>query len=589
MNDNTEADGILICYGYDEVNSKSISISGNRNVVREYKRVVQIFLEFADENREDYKVCIVRHGIKNQLLAGHNETAVIAMLALAFPDLRWHVVPEKPHTNTDISDIPAAIGNPEKKEEENQQAPSKVGRQTVVNNDPINKCINYVIFDDIYDGTGLRTELKCEIKNTLNCKHSNREHLVVALDEEEDYAYFHAYIAYRFGYKAIPIVRFTEAKQLLHNNHKSCIPYLSMEDAYLKYPDQPDDRKELWKLQERQICFKQLNKSSPLHRNFITSGHHPGINQQFQNINKKYLDELRKNNVTVKIHRKPTNGMFGLWKKIELPRPKSNKSENNGTNQNPSPSHSAEGRVLLIAKTLIHRAERLRTTATSVKDFLRGATFATEAFEILDYLTPTTAVEALLVKHEFEVKAECAFIGVSYHFEVKARAKEIEKDVDLLAQSFVKQRQWEFRLHALVTIMNRLAQVFREAGRFEEEHECIVRMRRWHRQLVGLKVTNPFRLLTNGILWYAEFLLASFPVFILAILVWLGASSMAWWFIDGSWKAAISGVWSAFFSGTAAPDKSSWPLIGISCVVVTSGFFHLGVLVAYIYSLISRR
>jgi hypothetical protein len=172
---------------------------------------------------------------------------------------------------------------------------------------------------------------------------------------------------------------------------------------------------------------------------------------------------------------------------------------------------------------------------------------------------------------------------------VKTRAEEIVQEVKAVSRWFAKNKQRESELHSLITIMNRLAKVFREAGRFEEEHECMILIRRWHRQLVRSKITNPFSWVINGFLWYAEFLLASFPVFILAILIWLGGSTLVWWFFDVGWKAAISGVFSAFFSGTAAVKESSWSLIGVSCVVVASGFFHLGVLVAYIYSLISRR
>jgi len=251
--------------------------------------------------------------------------------------------------------------------------------------------------------------------------------------------------------------------------------------------------------------------------------------------------------------------------------------------------HGAPGKLMLIAETLLSRATALLPKAQTVQDYIQGAVLATEAAELLSGMTPTLTLQALLLKHEFEARAECAFVGVGYHFDVKTRAKEIEQEVKATARWFAKEKREESKLHALVTIMNRLAQVFREAGRFEEEHECMVRTRRWHRQLVFSKINNPFLWAINGLLWYAEFLLASFPIFILAILLWLAASSMAWWFIEGDWKSAISGVWSAFFSGTEAKETSPWALLGVSCVIVGAGFFHLGVLVAYFYSLISRR
>ncbi|MFI3218744.1 MAG: hypothetical protein QX189_06435 [Methylococcales bacterium] len=195
-----------------------------------------------------------------------------------------------------------------------------------------------------------------------------------------------------------------------------------------------------------------------------------------------------------------------------------------------------------------------------------------------------------MLKHEFEAKAECTFVGVGYHFDVTTRIEEIEREVEIITQWFTEKKQKESKLQSLVIIMNRLAKIYREGGRFEEEHECMVKTRYWHRQLmIELKTFNPCELLLR----YAEFLLSSFTKFIVVILLWLGSSSMIWWLIEDKdkdgLKSAISGVFSAFFSGTAATSSSSWWLIDLSCIIIGSGFFHLGIFVAYIYSLISRK
>ena len=50
-----------------------------------------------------------------------------------------------------------------------------------------------------------------------------------------------------------------------------------------------------------------------------------------------------------------------------------------------------------------------------------GALLALEAQELLANRTPTTALEALAVRHELEVTAECMFYGVEYNFDVRRR------------------------------------------------------------------------------------------------------------------------------------------------------------------------
>ena len=446
-----------------------------------------------------------------------------------------------------------------------------------------------------------------------------RTRKAAAIDDEKCFAYFHGYTAFRFGYITDTVTSWILMSKLF-TDEKNNTPHgfdLLLEDMSLNFPDK-EPKKHIINLgkisittkdkpeeQGRAVHFAKLDSSTELEnsdfRILITTGHDlDGGTTLKRNIKflKKHKDEGHGRKIL-----KPAGGMLDLWSNAGLftyLREKDNRRGNakgffwppqpfsqNGITENIG--HGAPGKLMLIAETLLNRAMDLLPKARTVQDYIQGAVLAAEAAELLSGMTPTLTLQALLLKHEFEAKSECAFVGVGYHFDVKTRAKEIEQEVKAIARWFAKEKREESKLHALVTIMNRLAQVFREAGRFEEEHECMVRTRRWHRQLVFSKINNPFLWAINGLLWYAEFLLASFPIFILAILLWLTASSMAWWFIEGDWKTAISGVWSAFFSGTEAKETSPWPLLGVSCVIVGAGFFHLGVLVAYFYSLISRR
>lgn len=71
---------------------------------------------------------------------------------------------------------------------------------------------------------------------------------------------------------------------------------------------------------------------------------------------------------------------------------------------------------MLIAETLLRRAEIFASEACTVKDYIKGAVLATEALEMLGGRTATLSLVALGLNHQFEVLAECAFVGVGYHF-----------------------------------------------------------------------------------------------------------------------------------------------------------------------------
>ncbi|CAD6876620.1 hypothetical protein [Methylomonas fluvii] len=523
---------------------------------------------------------------------------LIAMLILTFPEIHWV--------------FGVILGS---LEDLNEQEEHKA--KFLVAEHSLPSLLSCPRRDAIFDSLELRQWVKdCTVKfdkgNNLNLP--NRMHKAAAIEDEKSFAYFHGYTSFRYGYRTDVVTSWTLMSKLFNDgqNDKGHGFELLLEDMSLNFPDKPLNKNILDfdidndKKQGRAYHFLRLHSACKIHENskfriLITTGQDMPCHDTLKK-NLIYLKEHKKEGCGRKVL-KPSGGMMDLWQKAGLFRFLREKLNRRGNAKGffwpprlltpdafaEGIGHGAPGKLMLIAETLLNRALETLPKANTVQDFIQGAVLATEAAELLSGMTPTMTLQALVLKHEFEARAECAFVGVGYHFDVKTRADEIENEVNAIAVRFAKNKRRESELHSLITIMNRLAQVFREAGRFEEEHECMVRMRRWHRHLVGLKVTNPFRLLTNGILWYAEFLLASFPLFMLVILLWLGASCMAWWFIDGSWKAAISGVWSAFFSGTAAPDKSSWSLIGITCIIVASGFFHLGVLVAYIYSLISRR
>jgi hypothetical protein len=246
---------------------------------------------------------------------------------------------------------------------------------------------------------------------------------------------------------------------------------------------------------------------------------------------------------------------------------------------------------MLVAETLLRRAEVFRNSAVTVKDFIKGAVLAGGAVEMLAGKTPTLTISALVLMHDYEARAECAFVGVGYHFDVKRRAAEIAREVQIVSGRFARRTVHRVMLDARVVIMNRLAKAFREAGQFEEEQECLVQVRHLHRKLTAPRNANPAKWAVHWLLVYAEWLLESFNRFVAAIVAWLIVATYLWLMLapgEGG-KAALSGAWGAFFGGNTADAETAMPLLCVSCFVVTAGLFHVGVFISYLYSLISRR
>lgn len=324
-----------------------------------------------------------------------------------------------------------------------------------------------------------------------------------------------------------------------------------------------------------------------------------------------------------RILNKPVGGMFDLWKNLDLKSQAhtaqiQGRSEADGklvcdgyvwpirksteqkcrdqSSDSSNGDHSAPGKLMLVAETLLRRAEVFSKEACTVKDYIKGAVLATEALELLGGRTPTMSLVALGLKHQYEAQAECAFVGVGYHFDVKSRVAEIQRDVDVICEWFGARRRKESGLSAQVSILNRLVLVLRDAGRFEEENECLVALRRSNRELSYLQERNFKRckLIPYWLRRYAEFLMVSFPQFLLVLFCWLLLGFVGWKICDSAheWKAAISGTIGSFVGGNAAPSDSNAPnnlLLFWSSFLALAGLFHFGVFVSYLYSVVSRK
>ena len=475
--------------------------------------------------------------------------------------------------------------------------------------------------DPIFDLSGLRWHIRDRIleeKGRAGHKIApyipQRNTLCATLDDELAYAYFHAYTAYRFGYRSIPLVRDVLAQHLFGIGKTPPNDLrLTLEDVFLSYPDQQHTHySELSEGQgnSRSHMLPGLTVNKTQWRVFVTSGQSHQNDEAKSSRNRTYI----RNNAGVECAKrilKPSGGIFDLWDESGLGRRlkwtddrgriRRGVAENfvwppHRQSQVPGDTgHSAPGRLALIATRLIERARKLLADDhLSVSDAVKGALWATDALELLGDRTPTSAIEAMSLKHEFEVLAECGFPGVEYHLVVKPRIREILRELGPLSVWFHRSQRETARLNAEMTILNRLVQIFRDHGEFDEEKICLNRVLHLHHSL--WMHAQPWRFVFLPILRYVEFLLASFMQFCVALIGWLVGLSLVFLAApepavqaaNGSASQSWSIAMTAFFG--AEPMTITQPLwVVVTTLAILAGVAHLGVFISHLYTLVSRK
>jgi hypothetical protein len=345
------------------------------------------------------------------------------------------------------------------------------------------------------------------------------------------------------------------------------------------------------------------------HRVFVTSGQRQRGDQVKWAANREYIDSQIAAGVHIAFLFKPHSGIFRLWEDSALIRRLSWLGKNHryrgvgdGYDWPPrriSPvakehTHSAPGVLQAISQTLIDRAQQIRGQVRCVSDAVRGAVFATDALELLAGRTPTTSIDALSLKHEFEVIAECQFSGAEYHLGLAPRFREIARDVEVISRSFHPSHRETAALNAEMKIVSKILLIFRENAQYDEEQACMNRVR--HLQNTLWMQREPIRHLLWPVVRYIEALLASFPRFLFVILCWIMALGALYTYFGGHeyWYWGIEDAITSFFSIGGpiheGPDiLRTFGYVGVTCVGIVAGFVHLGIFVSHLYSLVSRK
>jgi hypothetical protein len=492
----------------------------------------------------------------------------------------------------------------------------------------LESCTTPYVRNSLFDPIGLRDWVRSRTNVHLRRLGDDlqlpvRTDRAAVVDEEKPYAYLHAYTAYRFGSRTDIVTTWTLMEHLFGDGDANPHGYwLLFEDMSLNFADKPNDvhllrldryREEgIW--QGRAEWCPKLDSRSPLensdYRILITTGQ--ARDDTTLKENESYLQETKQNG-NGKALFKPAEGIFGLWGKANLFSKKSwfkgsrdeihceclpgddnlvspNKKAGSGRK-----GHGAPGKLMLIAETLIRRSRALLNKADCVEAAVQGAVLATDAFELTGGRTPTTAVDALTLKHHFEVLAECQFYGVGHHIDTEWRWEDIQAETEQISHWFQPAEAKKAKLDAEIHILNRLVRVFREYNRFDEEQQCMIKARRVHNSLWLRK--TPWRRLFTPFLRYFELLMHSFFSFFVClglcilIFAYLFMLTAPYTSFGHGLFDSVSSILSISTPAThgGSPSDLQFPYSVLACLAIVAGVTHLGVFISHLYTLISRK
>jgi hypothetical protein len=460
----------------------------------------------------------------------------------------------------------------------------------------------------LFDATGLRNYFHGKISNE-NKGHfvRQRDGCAAAIDEEEPYVFLHGYLAYKLGYRVHLVTTEKLMTKLFGKQGRdgSSRPAdMTFQDIFLNFPDHIGTEPQS-DLQKRFREDKQ-NGEDPQYpllakintHIFVSVGHRHSASYE---ANRAFFRDQRAQGKKIKKVFKPSGGTYNLlkdagllnqyWKNLRQ------WIKDTAPPKQPPPEggHSAPGRLVVIAERLNDRAEKILEKAQTVQECILGATLALEASELLGYRTPTTALESIALRHQLEVKAECMFYGVGYNIDVKSRLKEIEMEVKAVARWFHGSVKKRSLLNAQLSIITEIARIFRDHGQFDEEQVCLRRLRDLNRQWYFL--AHPWFSFFWPIRWYVEKLVGSFPAFVTMVLAWpfvfgvLSSLMEAGFKNSAEWKFwdHVAHAYFTFFGLQPLEFPADWKAKLLAVLIVLTGFLHLGIFIAHLYTLIMRR
>ena len=595
-------------------------------------------------------VSVVLDEMKDLDPINHRSSAsVIGMLMLTFPEVEWVLGTGAQMPIKDAVSIPMGVNQAQSGKNPSTRDNTPFATPSLV------QAVNLMRagYTPLFDGGGLRNALYSVIRvnNITEAWYlPRRESLAAAIDDERSYAFFNAYVAYRFGFRVYAVTTLNLMQLLLREGPLSITPNIVVEDLHLNFKDR-EVKYHLSDLKERDKDFKPLAnvklrviassggstekeknnwkkvETYLSERGFVPSGSaSESLPQQpsSEEDNRKWWSKIMK----------PFSGVFHLYKDGGIEFFVKNtkrgkqfvwppKQENEKTDEGRELGHSCTGVLLVVAERLISRARQLKTAAESVESSVYGAVLSGLACELLGCKTPTSALEALALKHYFEALSECQFYGVQSSVDVQGRLADLKEEVKTIGKCFDKSNSDVAVLNGRAAIVDMLVQLYREQNQFDEEQKCLDEARALHREIrlteVGLKSRkgNTYSGLHSQfsnraheamvcagvyVLRYLHFCLRSFSNFLVALAGWTALLTVlcaivravkltCWPNMGQILKGAVLSFADAvgLFLGLNALTGDGLACALVSTFGIVLGFVHVGILISYLYSVVSRR
>ena len=275
--------------------------------------------------------------------------------------------------------------------------------------------------------------------------------------------------------------------------------------------------------------------------------------------------------------------------------------------KNKADSHSSQNQILSIVDSLLNRTRIIAKNANTCKDSVHSAILALEAEELLHGRSMTTALEAVSLRHQMEVRAECCFYGVAHEINIEKRFEDIAREVDTIIK--IKANPGSEKLaqsyNAQVEIVNNIRLIFKEFEQFDEEDKCINMTRRLRQGLHfyakrnSPKIDSLWRRSNSMIIEkYFNCLVSSLSNILLSMTISIFFFACLYLYWEGKYDFSdiFLCIWQSALTFIEMQDAN---IInehleggGFNFILFSELFIaysHLGIFITYIYQKLSRR
>ena len=413
--------------------------------------------------------------------------SIVAGLMLIFPEIRWYFL--------GIEGLPSIFdeGESDKKQR--------------------------YLFSPLFDADGVRSELIEKALGTYS--QTEPKPSCVVVEDELNFCFYHSYVAYRTGYRVLPVSSFAAFKDVINWFPGCSSPTVLIEDMRLAFFDKEQqeslillkerdgigERQPAWRRNYGKISWKAILRA------LVTIGQPPSNEKGYENdlkANRKYLQDCQERevisaNTQTKCFKayfaevpKPVGGIFRLvellalekfipsddkkGKESMLSRIRKRRNQEGLDKKGKESGHSAPGMVQAIVEVMLSRI-RKRRNQEGLLNILLGSVLSIDALRLLGAKAPMLGFDALFSQHENEVRVESQFIDIGPVKDVEDRLKEISKETKKIVKTCQEASQRRVDLQAQATLVHRIMLVFRNAAQYEEEMVCLNYLRRAQRRL----------------------------------------------------------------------------------------------------------